>query len=504
MTRVSASSSDNGKGHGVASALGGHRPFVRARLRRLGVPPERLDDAVQDVFVVVVKRLEDFDEQRAMRPWLAGIARRIAGRERDRHRTQARRDGGSLSETTVGSEDRRLEAARLIEQYMQHVDGQLLEVFLLVEVRGMTAREVGDHLGINPNTVSTRLRSARRELDRVVARHELAERRWLAGLVPMGWLGGRRNGRPFAGGVGPRAWIIGLLGVATVAVGTALVSLDTCGASYSSAPESDAETSRSGSQQGVGPGAAALGERAADRPTRAPGLESFSWSGTGMSMYDGASVSTRTGYRIRGTTIDLRLEMENTSTVAYLGHEVWTTSDALALELEATVVSVDLEPGEVRVLDFSYTLPEGDVFDLALEQGDRNGGRAGTQLCFCRERGGIEMCPDTACVGEAPAVQGAQRGESITFWIRSTCDAPLTLAITPPSAELIDSSYRQMTLDAGASTKITVDIGLVVRKLDTESGRFLLSASVDAPDQEIWFGCSTVSTGTPAQLEHHP
>ncbi|MCH9687400.1 MAG: hypothetical protein K0V04_38555, partial [Deltaproteobacteria bacterium] len=71
-----------------------HGPFVRRTLRRLGVGPERLDDAVQDVFVVLVRRVHDYDARHEPRRWLWGISRRVAWR----HRGQARRDAriGSL------------------------------------------------------------------------------------------------------------------------------------------------------------------------------------------------------------------------------------------------------------------------------------------------------------------------------------------------------------------------------------------------------------------------
>src|SRR5262245_54373284 len=50
-------------------------------LRRLGVEPSGLDDAVQDVFVVVHRRLAEFDG-RSLRAWLYAIAVRVASDHR--------------------------------------------------------------------------------------------------------------------------------------------------------------------------------------------------------------------------------------------------------------------------------------------------------------------------------------------------------------------------------------------------------------------------------------
>jgi len=58
--------------------------------RRLGVAEASLDDAVQDVFLVVHRRLADFEGRSTPKTWLFGIALRIA---KD-HRRSARRRGG--------------------------------------------------------------------------------------------------------------------------------------------------------------------------------------------------------------------------------------------------------------------------------------------------------------------------------------------------------------------------------------------------------------------------
>ena len=67
-----------------------HFPFVWRSLRRLGVDGHSMDDATQDVFLVVHRRLGDFEGRSTVRTWLFGIARRIA---RDRRRAAARQRG---------------------------------------------------------------------------------------------------------------------------------------------------------------------------------------------------------------------------------------------------------------------------------------------------------------------------------------------------------------------------------------------------------------------------
>lgn len=62
--------------------------FVWRSMRRLGVAPEAVPDAVQDVFVVVHRRLESFDESSTLKTWLFGIVLRVA---RDYRRTARRK-----------------------------------------------------------------------------------------------------------------------------------------------------------------------------------------------------------------------------------------------------------------------------------------------------------------------------------------------------------------------------------------------------------------------------
>lgn len=62
-------------------------PLLAAWLARTGVPPADRDDLVQDVLIVVVRRVAGFDHRGpgAFRAWLRGI---VANRTRDHFRTR--------------------------------------------------------------------------------------------------------------------------------------------------------------------------------------------------------------------------------------------------------------------------------------------------------------------------------------------------------------------------------------------------------------------------------
>ena len=73
-----------------------HASFVWRTLRLLGVPPAGLEDAVQEVFLVVHRRLAGFEGRSSIRTWLYAIARRVAGNVQAKNLTRAQRVSQTL------------------------------------------------------------------------------------------------------------------------------------------------------------------------------------------------------------------------------------------------------------------------------------------------------------------------------------------------------------------------------------------------------------------------
>jgi len=151
-----------------------HFEFVWRSLRRLGVAEASLDDAVQDVFIVVHRRLSDFEARCSMKTWLFGIAMRVA---RDHHRSVRRKGGHEPLDPGVidGSpgpheELAKAEAVRELDRILGSLDEDKRAVFILAEIEQMTAPEMAESLGINVNTVYSRLRAARRDFEATLAR----------------------------------------------------------------------------------------------------------------------------------------------------------------------------------------------------------------------------------------------------------------------------------------------------------------------------------------------
>jgi RNA polymerase sigma-70 factor, ECF subfamily len=155
-----------------------HASFVWRVVRRLGVPDADADDAVQDVFLVVHRRLQEYEERGSIRAWLFAICRQVASHRR---RTTKRRDRTKASLPMPSSpvnpqeEAMRLEAVAIVHRFLGAIDEAQGIVFYLADVEGMTAPEIATSLGVNLNTVYGRLRIARQRFEAFVATLENEE-----------------------------------------------------------------------------------------------------------------------------------------------------------------------------------------------------------------------------------------------------------------------------------------------------------------------------------------
>jgi RNA polymerase sigma-70 factor (ECF subfamily) len=153
-----------------AAVYAEHVDHVWRSLRRLGVSPPELDDAVQETFLIALRRWNQVREDVSWRAWLFGIARRIASHHR-RGRTRRLRLVDSVARQVPPASDledalARLDATRLVDHFLSTQPPRRREVFILAELEGFTGPEIAEALGISVNTVGSRLRSARESFAR--------------------------------------------------------------------------------------------------------------------------------------------------------------------------------------------------------------------------------------------------------------------------------------------------------------------------------------------------
>lgn len=148
-------------------------------LKRLGVWERDLEDAVHDVFLVVHRRLPDYDPSRPLKPWLAGIAARVASefRRRAQHRREvvsedvhmellAERSAAGVHQAHIPSAETALIDKRrrdLVLRALEELAFDRRTVLVLHDIEGHAMPEVAAALDVNINTLYARLRSARQD-----------------------------------------------------------------------------------------------------------------------------------------------------------------------------------------------------------------------------------------------------------------------------------------------------------------------------------------------------
>ena len=139
--------------------------YVWNTLRRLGVRTADLEDVTHDVFMVVHRKWDDFDPARPVRPWLFGIALRVASDYRRSARVQRERVTDDVDREAHGpSTEEQVEQARrraLVITALDALSDEQRVVFVRHELEGAAMPEIATEAGIPINTAYSRLRLAR-------------------------------------------------------------------------------------------------------------------------------------------------------------------------------------------------------------------------------------------------------------------------------------------------------------------------------------------------------
>jgi RNA polymerase sigma-70 factor (ECF subfamily) len=152
--------------------------FVWLSLRRLGVAPALLDDAAQDVFVVVHRRLHEFEYRSELKTWLFAIALRTARAYRRQRQPAPVEPLEQLPAAGPTPHDAlaQLEALRVMDAILAEMDEERRVLFILVELEQIAVPEAAQVLGLKLNTAYSRLRLAREDFGASVKRHQARDR----------------------------------------------------------------------------------------------------------------------------------------------------------------------------------------------------------------------------------------------------------------------------------------------------------------------------------------
>jgi RNA polymerase sigma-70 factor, ECF subfamily len=156
-------------------------PFVWRSAANRGVPAAALDDVVQEVFIVIHRKLPEFEARSSLRTWLAGITRRVVadyvrkrGNQPVAHEPLDREPAAAAA--GVESHERKA-ALEVLDALLAKMSEEQREVFVLHEIEHLSGAEIAELTDANENTVWTRLRAARRIFQEGVARQRVRQSR---------------------------------------------------------------------------------------------------------------------------------------------------------------------------------------------------------------------------------------------------------------------------------------------------------------------------------------
>jgi RNA polymerase sigma-70 factor (ECF subfamily) len=148
--------------------------YVFHTLRRLGIADRDLEDVIHEVFIAFHRTRDGYDARRPIRPWLFGIAFRVASdwRRRAQHRYEIP-DGKSEPAGVAPAADEAVAQAQrraLVLEALESLDLDKRAVFVLHDIDERAMPEVAEALSVPLNTLYSRLRLARAEFAQAVKR----------------------------------------------------------------------------------------------------------------------------------------------------------------------------------------------------------------------------------------------------------------------------------------------------------------------------------------------
>lgn len=149
-----------------------HAGYVWRTFRHLGIPDADVEDLCQEVFVVVHRKLGEFEGRSSLKTWLYGICVRVASDFRRRAHVRNERAQADPAEHLAAAGELRpdasAEARASLEALLSELDDDKRTVLVLYEIEGLTMKEIAEVVGCPLQTAYSRLHAARERVQALV------------------------------------------------------------------------------------------------------------------------------------------------------------------------------------------------------------------------------------------------------------------------------------------------------------------------------------------------
>jgi RNA polymerase sigma-70 factor, ECF subfamily len=142
--------------------------FLWKSLFRMGIPEADLPDVMQEVLLVVHRRLDTYDHSCRLTTWLFGICLRVAAtarRTRRRRREEPMETDSRRGALIEAMDPERValarDAKRQLDAALDRLSPEKRAVFVMFELEGIPCGEIAELLGVPKGTVFSRLSQAR-------------------------------------------------------------------------------------------------------------------------------------------------------------------------------------------------------------------------------------------------------------------------------------------------------------------------------------------------------
>ncbi|MES1175583.1 MAG: sigma-70 family RNA polymerase sigma factor [Myxococcales bacterium] len=146
--------------------------YLYATLQRLGARPADIDDLLQDIFVVLYRHWPTLDLSRPLRPWLFGVAFRVARAHRRRRSRETPYTGLDPEDAAPGPEGRLQgeQSLAALRVALEQVPTQRRSVVIKHDLEGLEVIDIARELSMTKFGVYARLYKGRKELASAVRR----------------------------------------------------------------------------------------------------------------------------------------------------------------------------------------------------------------------------------------------------------------------------------------------------------------------------------------------